>query len=325
MRTNMLGRTGIAASHLGFGCSQLTTLKDRQDAIQILDHAFALGITHFDVARIYGSGRSERILGEFLRGKRHQVTVATKFGIQPPSGLAGNRRVINLVKKVLGPFPSLLHRASQSSSKMTQTGMFTPQSAVQSLEVSLRELGTDFVDIFFLHEGTLDDAAREPLVEVLEQQVKRGTIRCLGVASRFQTLREDARRLPSTYQVLQFEDNVLARNLSTLVHREGCGLISHTIFQPFSILRGAIVAQPALTQKYAVRTNLNLADSSVLGSLLMQYALCSNPDGVVLFSSTRIQRLASNVRDAESCPYSDQQLSEFVKFAEEICCATATE
>lgn len=318
MRTNTLGRTGLAASHLGFGCSQLTTLKDRGDAIQLLDHAFALGITHFDVARMYGSGRSEGILGEFLRGKRHQVTVATKFGIQPPSGLAGNRRVINLVKKILGPFPGLLRRASQRSSKMTERGIFTPQSAVQSLEVSLRELGTDFVDVFFLHEATLEDAASEPLIEVLERQVERGTIRCLGVASPFQTLQGDARRQPSAYQVLQFEDNVLARNLPALRHREGYGLITHSIFQPFSILREAIAAQPALTRKYAARTSLDLADSNVLGSLLTQYALRNNPDGVVLFSSTRAERLASNVRDGESRPYSDQQLSDFVEFAEGI-------
>jgi aryl-alcohol dehydrogenase-like predicted oxidoreductase len=50
----------------------------------MLERAFALGITHFDVARAYGFGRAEGILGKFLRGRRDQVTVATKLGLQPP-------------------------------------------------------------------------------------------------------------------------------------------------------------------------------------------------------------------------------------------------
>jgi aryl-alcohol dehydrogenase-like predicted oxidoreductase len=57
-----------------------------------LEEAFAQGITRFDVARAYGLGRAEGILGEFLGSKRQQVTLATKFGIKPPSGLAEVRR-----------------------------------------------------------------------------------------------------------------------------------------------------------------------------------------------------------------------------------------
>ena len=85
MRRHILGQTTLEVSQLGFGCVKLTTHADRRDAVRALETAFAEGITHFDVARAYGFGRAEGILGEFLLGKRDQVTVATKFGIQPPS------------------------------------------------------------------------------------------------------------------------------------------------------------------------------------------------------------------------------------------------
>jgi D-threo-aldose 1-dehydrogenase len=318
MRKNILGQTGIPTSHLGFGCVQLTAHGERRDAIRILEHAFALGITHFDVSRIYGFGRAEGILGEFLRGKRHQVTVATKFGIQPPSGLAGNREVINLAKKLLGPFPNLLRRARQRGSKMVQSGVFTPQSAVQSLESSLRELGTDSIDVFLLHEATLADAVSEPLIEALQRQVDRGTIRCFGMASGFHHLQRDASLVPPVFQVLQFEDNAAAQNLQTLLHREGRALITHSIFQPFLPLCEAVTALPAVTQKYASQLNLNLADSTVLGSLLLQSALRRNSTGVVLFSSANQERVTSNVRNAESCQYDDQQISGFLEFTKTI-------
>src|SRR4029453_10640138 len=101
----------------------------------------------------------------------------------------------------------------------------------------------------------------------------------------------------------------LARNLSIGRHRDVCGLISHSIFQPFRVLRGASVDKPAVTEKYTRRTALDLADSNVLGSLLIQYALRKNPDGVVLFSSTRARRLASNVREAGPRPFSEEQMA----------------
>jgi aryl-alcohol dehydrogenase-like predicted oxidoreductase len=111
MRRVQLGATGIEAFQLGFGCSQLTTHPDRRDAIAMLEHALALGITHFDVARLYGFGRAEGIVGEFLRGKRNKVTITTSFGLQPPTGVTSHWRAVALAKKILGPFPGLLRRA----------------------------------------------------------------------------------------------------------------------------------------------------------------------------------------------------------------------
>src|SRR5512147_3086322 len=95
-----LGPIGIEISRLGFGGVRLTTLPSEADALRILEHAFSRGITHFDVAPIYGFGRAESILGKFLRGKRHLVTIATKAGTAPPPVLGRSHRAISLVKKV---------------------------------------------------------------------------------------------------------------------------------------------------------------------------------------------------------------------------------
>ncbi len=82
-----LGPTGIATTQLGFGCAQLCRLPRNRDRLALLEAAFDAGIRHFDVARMYGLGEAEGVLGQFLRDKRDQVTVATKFGI-PLSRLA---------------------------------------------------------------------------------------------------------------------------------------------------------------------------------------------------------------------------------------------
>lgn len=318
MNRVQLGNTGIEASQLGFGCSQLTTHPERRDAVGMLEHAFGLGITHFDVARLYGFGRAEGIVGDFLRGKRDKVTVTTKFGMQPPTGVASHWRAVALAKKILGPFPGLLRRVKQRRFKQLQTGVFTPQAAVASLEVSLRELGTDHVDIFLLHEATLADAASEALIDALRQQVARGTIRSFGIGSRFANLQTGNGEIPTAYQVVQFESNAVERKLQAVGEKSGRALVTHSVFKPYGALRSAIAGQAELTRRYSSEMNVELEDSRVLGSLLLHYSLRSNAGGVVLFSSLDRARVTANVRDAQGCPFSEQQLEKFVEFAEEV-------
>ena len=54
---------------LGFGCASLTSLNNRKLSLSLLEHTYNEGITHFDVARLYGMGNAENIVGEFSKGK----------------------------------------------------------------------------------------------------------------------------------------------------------------------------------------------------------------------------------------------------------------
>jgi len=316
MRRHVLCQTNLEVSQLGFGCVQLTAHADRRDAVRVLEEAFAQGVTHFDVARAYGFGRAEGILGEFLRSKRQQVTVATKFGIEPPLGLAGNRWMIDLAKRFLGPFPRLLERARQCGSAMMHSGVFTPPAAIQSLETSLREMGTDYVDLLLLHEASVSDACNSELFDALQQQISRGTVRSIGVAAAFQKVAYAEASLPAAYKVLQFEDNARARNLRTLSRSLATAVITHSIFKPASSLLNAVGEQSALVDTFSSEIGVDLRQRETIGSLLLHYALASNPDGVVLFSSSNASRVSANVRDADSARYDERQLSRFVEFVD---------
>ena len=81
------------------------------------------------------------ILGEFLRQKRHEVTVTTKFGIQPPSGLAGNIRVINAFKKFLRPFPGLLRQARNRGAAMVKARPFHSRGGYREFGDQLARTG----------------------------------------------------------------------------------------------------------------------------------------------------------------------------------------
>ena len=303
---------------LGFGCVQLTAHRETADAVAILEHAFALGITHFDVARAYGFGRAEGILGKFLRGRRDRVTVATKLGLQPPAGIAGNARIIGAAKRLLSPFPGLLKLAKRGGSAMGKSGVFAPEGAIQSLEASLRELGTDYVDTLLLHEATLADASSEALLEALQGQIAKGRVRHLGIASEFAKLQQDASRWPAAYEIVQFNESAWRRNLPRLQNREHRLLITHSIFEPASRLRDAVKAQASAATESSRRIGADLTDPEVIVALLLNYAVRSNAGGVVLFSSTNPRHLEANVREIGEQRFDDAQLRYFAAFVDEV-------
>lgn len=317
MKKQIFQPTSLATSRLGFGCIQLTAQRSRREALSALEHAFSLGITHFDVARAYGFGRTEGILGEFLRGKRHEVTVTTKFGIHPPSGLAGNVRILGALKKILRPFPGLMRRAQNRGSAMVKAGVFTPDAAVRSLETSLRELRTDYVDVFLLHEAAAADAKNDTLIETLLNQVATGKIRLLGLGSTFKKIQDETNVLPEAYQVLQFNDNAVDRSIIKF-DRNRRLLITHSVFASARLLRQAVEARPQIVREHSALVGLDLANPSVIDSLLLRFALRSNAKGIVLFSSKDPQHIAANIREADSEPFDDTQMLRFAEFVDHL-------
>ncbi|WP_206830229.1 aldo/keto reductase [Alicyclobacillus fructus] len=150
MRTSRLGRSGIAISEVGLGCMTLPT--DRSEAIRIIREAVDFGITLFDTADLYGQGLNEEIVGEALAPVRQRVVIATKVGNRFEPGKPG---------WTWDPSPAYIERA---------------------IEASLRRLRTDYIDLYQLHGGTMDDPF-DDLVDLMERFVEKGVIRAYGISS----------------------------------------------------------------------------------------------------------------------------------------------
>jgi aryl-alcohol dehydrogenase-like predicted oxidoreductase len=124
MQRRPFGATGITVSAIGRGAWQLGSYEwantDEAEALQIVQTALDLGCDFFDTAPSYGSGRSEELLGKALKGRRHDLTVCTKFG--------------------------------RTTARQPQFDVAYLRS---SLEDSLKRLQTDYVDILVLHSGDL--------------------------------------------------------------------------------------------------------------------------------------------------------------------------
>ena len=150
MTYDSLGKSGIEVSVVGLGCMSLGI--DRTGATRILDRALDLGVTLFDTADLYDKGANEEIVGEALHAVRHKVVIATKVG---------NR-----------------WRPDGSGWDWDPSEKYI----LQAVHASLRRLNTDYIDLYQLHGGTIEDPADET-VRAFERLLKDGIIRAWGISS----------------------------------------------------------------------------------------------------------------------------------------------
>jgi aryl-alcohol dehydrogenase-like predicted oxidoreductase len=144
------------AMNLGFGGATLTNLKSLGECLQLLDTAYERGVRHYDTAPLYGQGYSEVIYGKFLKEKRQQITLTSKFGLGEDNNtdklpvniiLPLNFLVKTLKKKLKGSNEENHPSYSVQNTKRIDQGFIQ-----RSLEKTLRRLQTDHLDYFLLHD-----------------------------------------------------------------------------------------------------------------------------------------------------------------------------
>jgi aryl-alcohol dehydrogenase-like predicted oxidoreductase len=145
-----LGDSGLTVSVVGLGCNAFGRRIDAGRTTAVVHAALDQGITLFDTADVYGQGESERLLGRALGDRRGEVIVASKFGMDmqgangPDWGVRGSRRYVR-----------------------------------RAVEASLRRLGTDWIDLYQLHEPDPLTPVEETLA-ALDELVTEGKIRYIG-------------------------------------------------------------------------------------------------------------------------------------------------
>lgn len=147
MKVRRLGNSGLKVSVVGLGCNNFGMRIDAAQTEVVVNAAIDAGITLFDTADIYGGTQSEVFLGKALGKRRHEIVLATKFGMQvggDPKKRGGSRKWI-----------------------------------MRAVEDSLSRLGTDYIDLYQHHQPDGDTPVDETL-RALDDLVTQGKVRYLG-------------------------------------------------------------------------------------------------------------------------------------------------
>jgi aryl-alcohol dehydrogenase-like predicted oxidoreductase len=239
-------------------------------------------------------GRAEGLLGEFLQGRRDQVTVTTKFGITPPAAARRLGFLVPMAKAALRYFPVLDRGLRGRAANATTSSDFSPDAARRSLEVSLRALRTDYIDILLLHEASVLEAGDADLLGLLEEWKRAGTIRSYGIGSEYSKLGGDCAPLSAGHRVLQFENSAACPNRADLRNVGDRLVITHSAFKEASLCARLLALHRDRAEHFRRDTGFDVLDSRELHRLLLAWALHDDPDGLVLFGSKRRENVRSN-------------------------------
>lgn len=204
MKTRRLGRSGPEVSAIGLGCMGMAAFygqaSDEAQATAVIHRALDLGVTFFDTAEMYGPHVNEIQLGKALTGRRDKAFVATKFGI----GYNADRTAL------------------------TVDG--SPANVRRAIEGSLKRLGMDHVDLYYLHRVD-PNTPIEDTVGAMGELVTEGKVRFLGLS---EAAPETLRRGHATHPItaLQTEYSLWSREpedeLLALCEELGIGFVPYS-------------------------------------------------------------------------------------------------
>jgi aryl-alcohol dehydrogenase-like predicted oxidoreductase len=154
MKRRQLGTSGLTVSAIGLGCmgmSQSYGAPDESESIRTLQRALDLGVTFLDTADAYGKGANEVLVGKAIRERRHEVELASKFGLVPgPSGPATDVDA-------------------------------RPERVQEACDASLSRLGVETIDLYYLHRVD-PKVPIEDTVGAMANLVRQGKVRFLGLS-----------------------------------------------------------------------------------------------------------------------------------------------
>lgn len=150
MEYRQLGNSGLKVSVVGLGCNNFGGRVDAQGTERVINQSIEEDVILFDTANMYGGGLSEEYMGKALKGKRHQVLLATKAGMSVGDG------------------------PNQSGTSR--------KHLIQEVETSLRKLQTDYIDLYQIHRYDPNTSAEETM-RTLDDLVHQGKVRYIGCSN----------------------------------------------------------------------------------------------------------------------------------------------
>jgi len=288
LRKRRLGNSDLYVTELGLGCMSVGT--EEKAARRIIEAALEEGINYFDTADLYDFGENEKIVGQALKDVREQVIIATKVGNRWNNDHAG--------------------------------WSWDPSKAYikEAVKNSLKRLRTDYIDLYQLHGGTIEDPIDET-IEAFEELKAEGFIRYYGISSiRPNVIREYVEKSSIVSVMMQYSilDRRPEEEALPLLHEHGISVVTRG-----PLAKGLLsdkLLEKATEKGYLdynyeeLRTVLpllkeNIAASRSFTEVALRYNLANSAVGSVVAGASSPEQIKSNAKAVRSLPLSEKEIA----------------
>ncbi|AJY76702.1 aldo/keto reductase [Paenibacillus beijingensis] len=286
MRMNRLGSSELFVSEIGLGCLSIGT--EESKAVSIIHEALHRGVNLLDTSDLYDEGRNEELVGKAIQGRREDVVIATKVG---------NRRIPGKEGWIWDPSKAYIK---------------------SSVKGSLARLGTDYIDLYQLHGGTIDDPIDET-IEAFEELKQEGLIRYYGISSiRPNVIREYVKRSSMVSVMNQYSivDRRAEEEVLPLLEQHGISVIargpvaSGALTDSRKAAKGYLDYDPEELLRLHSEMQRFVQDGRSLSQLAIRYSLSHPAVAAAVPGASSREQLLENLAAADVQPLTDNELLE---------------
>ncbi|MFI5356623.1 MAG: aldo/keto reductase [Opitutales bacterium] len=308
MNTRTLGRTGIKVSEVSLGTwafgSPVYGSVGADDARRAIRGALDAGINFFDTAPLYGSkdedGIAEKVLGQALGADRDRVSISTKFGRYPTQGHMNT--------------------------------YFHAAGVTQSVEDSLRRLGTDRLDVLFFHSPQSREQIHDDIWAALAKLKTAGKVRAIGHSISWFNETQAAAAAWATERkidVIQIVYSLMHRETETFIAemgRQGVGIVARESlangFLGGAFTKDVVFPAGSLNARYSreeiiervetadrYKALLVRRDVPSLAAAAMRWVLANPHVSLVLAGSRKLEEILDCAAASAAAPYSAEELA----------------
>ncbi len=292
MNKVFLGKSDLEVSELGFGCMSLGL--DHKHNAQLLHYAVEHGINYFDTADLYDQGENEITVGKAFKGMRDQVILATKVG--------------NVWKE------------DGSSWDWNPSKAYIKEAVFESL----KRLQTDYIDLYQLHGGTIDDPIEET-IQAFEELKAEGWIRFYGISSiRPNVIRDyiDKSNIVSNMMQYSLLDRRPEEEMLSLLEKNGISVVVRG-----AVAKGLLINKEATDYlEYTKEEISNLQqelrllrdESQQTGQLALRYVLAHPAVATVALGASKLEQLKDNLKLVSVAPLTEEELSTLTELTKPV-------
>ncbi|CDQ19420.1 aldo/keto reductase [Halobacillus karajensis] len=300
MNKRQLGSSDLYVSEISLGCMSLGS--DTNKAKEIIDQAIDAGINYLDTADLYGFGQNEKIVGEAVKDRREDILIGTKVG----------------------------NRFSAGQEDWTWDP--SKKHIKEGVKDSLQRLGIDYIDLYQLHGGTIDDPINES-IEAFEELRQEGLVREYGISSiRPNVIKEYVEKSNIVSVMMQYNAldrrpeeeilNLLSNHSISVLAR---GPLAKGMLSSDGINKVQYKAENGFLE-YSQDELLTIVkewqgytgDKRTAEALALQYVLHHPTVATAVFGASSVDQLHDNLRYLEAEPLSEQSYEEIQALTKDI-------